>query len=59
MQFTWGESKRALNLKSHELDFAGFPVSIVHTENEYEIRIVSFRKATKRETEILHSQIRN
>jgi uncharacterized DUF497 family protein len=38
---------------------AGFPVSIVHTENEHEIRIISFRKATRRETEILHSQIRN
>jgi len=91
MQFTWHESKRALNLKSHGLDFvdasavfegltftfvddrfhyseqrfvtlgflAGFPVSIVHTENEHEIRIISFRKATRREAEILHGQIRN
>jgi uncharacterized protein len=28
------------------------PVSIVHTENEREIRIISFRKATRREAEI-------
>ena len=28
---------------------AGITVSVVHTENEYEIRILSFRKATKRE----------
>lgn len=38
---------------------AGVPISIVHTENNYEIRIISFRKATKRETEILYSQIKN
>jgi uncharacterized DUF497 family protein len=31
---------------------AGIPVSIVHTENEHEIRIISFRKATNREAEI-------
>jgi uncharacterized DUF497 family protein len=28
---------------------AGVPVSIVHTETENEIRVISFRKATKRE----------
>ena len=38
---------------------AGVPISIVHTENNYEIRIISFRKATKPETEILYSQIKN
>ena len=32
---------------------AGVPVSIVHTENEHEIRIISFRKATRREAQIL------
>jgi uncharacterized DUF497 family protein len=31
---------------------AGVPVSIVHTETEHEIRIISFRKATKREAKI-------
>ena len=31
---------------------AGVPVSLVHTESEYEIRIISFRKATEREAQI-------
>ena len=31
---------------------AGIPVSIVHTENSHEIRIISFRKATTREAAI-------
>ena len=35
----------------------GIPVSIVHTEINEEIRIISFRKATKRETEILFQNI--
>lgn len=38
---------------------AGFPVSIVHTETAYEIRIISFRKATHREAQIYFSQIQN
>ncbi|MFT3790360.1 MAG: BrnT family toxin [Rudaea sp.] len=38
---------------------AGIPVSIVHTENEHEIRIISFRKATHREEQIYFEQIRN
>ena len=29
---------------------AGLTVSVVHTENEYEIRFISFRKASKRES---------
>ena len=29
---------------------AGVPVSIVHTETEHEIHIISFRKATRSET---------
>jgi uncharacterized protein len=28
---------------------ASIPVSVVHTESEHEIRVISFRKATKRE----------
>lgn len=28
---------------------AGVPVSVVHTETNHEIRIISFRQATKRE----------
>jgi len=39
--------------------FAGVTVSIVHTENEYEIRIISFRKATKRETQTFFDEIQN
>ena len=38
---------------------AGVPVSIVHTESEHEIRIISFRTATKHETEIYFSQIKD
>ena len=38
---------------------AGVPVSIVHTENENEIRIISFRKATKRETQIYFDEVKN
>lgn len=33
--------------------FEGIPVSIVHTETKDRIHIISFRKATKRETAIL------
>jgi len=36
---------------------AGIPVSVVHTESEYEIRIISFRKATKRESQIYFDAI--
>jgi len=38
---------------------AGIPVSIVHTENEHEIHIISFRKATRRETQIYFDKIKN
>ena len=38
---------------------AGIHVSIVHTENENEIRIISFRKATRRETQIYFDEIKN
>lgn len=38
---------------------AGIPVSVVHTESEYEIRIISFRKATKRESQIYFNAIQN
>jgi hypothetical protein len=36
---------------------AGVPVSIVHTESEHEIRIISFRKATRREAQIFFGEI--
>jgi uncharacterized DUF497 family protein len=38
---------------------AGVSVSIAHTETSDEIRIISFRKATKREEQIYFSQIQN
>ena len=38
---------------------AGVPVSIVHTESEDEIRVISFRKATKREATIYFEQIQD
>jgi uncharacterized protein len=91
MEFIWSETKRAVNLKTHGLDFidaprvfegvtytfeddrfsygeqrfvtlgllAGVPVSIAHTEDDSEIRIISFRKATKRETNIYFTKVQN
>ena len=38
---------------------AGITVSVVHTENEHEIRTISFRKATKRESQIYFDAIQN
>lgn len=38
---------------------AGIPVSIIHTEDEDEIRVISFRKATQRETQIYFDAIQN
>jgi uncharacterized DUF497 family protein len=38
---------------------AGIPVSVVHTESEHEIRIISFRKATYREAQIYFDQIQD
>ncbi|HEY8710183.1 MAG TPA: BrnT family toxin [Burkholderiaceae bacterium] len=38
---------------------AGNPVSVVHTETEHEIRIVSFRKATRREAAIFFDAIQH
>lgn len=37
----------------------GVPVSVVHTESNHEVRIISFRKATNRETKIDFSQVQN
>ena len=37
--------------------FKGIPVSIVHTESEDRIQVISFRKATKRETAILFENL--
>jgi len=91
MQFSWSESKRKANIRTHGLDFieaprvfegvtytfeddrisyeeqrfvtlgllSGVPVSIIHTEDKNEIRIISFRKATRAEAGIFFEAIRN
>jgi len=38
---------------------AGVPVSIVHTETDHEIRVISFRKTAKREAKIYFSEIQD
>jgi uncharacterized protein len=38
---------------------ADIVVSVVHTENDHEIRIISFRQATKRESQIYFHAIQN
>lgn len=38
---------------------AGVPVSIIHTETEHEIRIISFRQATRREARLYFSAIQD
>ena len=38
---------------------AGIPVSIAHTENDHEIRVISFRKATNREAPIYFREVQN
>ena len=47
--------------RAHRFDTLGIlasvPVSIAHTETKDEIRIISFRKATKREAKLYFRQI--
>ena len=38
---------------------AGIPVSVVHTETDHEIRIISFRQATRREASIFFNEIQD
>lgn len=38
---------------------AGVPVSIVHTETANEIRIISFRQATRREAQIFFDAVQD
>jgi hypothetical protein len=53
-RFSYGEQRfETLGL------LAGVPVSIVHTETENEIRVISFRKATKREANLYFQQIQD
>ena len=53
-RFSYGEQRFVtLGLLS------GVPVSIAPTEDDHEIRVISFRKATRREAEIYFSEIQN
>ena len=53
-RFAYGEQRfETLGL------LAGVAVSIVHTENDDEIRIISFRKATKREAKLYFSRVQD
>ena len=53
-RFSYGEQRFiTLGLLS------GIPVSIVHTETDHEIRIISFRKATAREASIFFTEIQD
>ncbi|TWT19421.1 BrnT family toxin [Luteimonas marina] len=38
---------------------AGVPVSIVHTETAHEIRIISFRKATRQEAQLFFDAVQD
>lgn len=38
---------------------AGVPVSVVHTEFDDEIRIISFRKATRREAQLYFREVQD
>ena len=53
-RFSYGE-RRFITLGL----LAGIPVSIVHTESDREIRIFSFRKATRREAQIYFDAIQD
>ena len=53
-RFSYGEQRFvALGL------LAGVLVSVVHTESEHEIRVILFRKAAKRESQIYFDEIQN
>ena len=53
-QFSWQE-QRFVTLGL----LAGVRVSIVHTETEHEIRIISFRQATRREAQFFFSAVQD
>ena len=53
-RFVYGEQRfETLGL------LAGVPVSVVHTETDDEIRIISFRKATKCEAHLYYQQVQD
>jgi uncharacterized DUF497 family protein len=53
-RFAYGEQRfGTLGLLS------GVPVSVLHTETENEIRVISFRKATKREAKLNFQEVQD
>ena len=54
MRFSYGE-QRFVTLGV----LAGVPVSVVHTESQHEIRVLSLRKSSKRETQIYFDAIQD
>ena len=59
--FTYEDSRFAYGEQRFETLglLAGVTVSIVHTETDDEIRIISFRKATKHEANLYFSQVQD
>ena len=59
--FTYEDSRFAYGEQRFETLglLAGVPVSIVHTEADDEIRIISFRRATKHEANLYFSQVQD
>ena len=59
--FTYEDSRFAYGEQRFETLglLAGVPVSIVRTETDDEIRIISFRKATKHEANLYFSQVQD
>jgi uncharacterized protein len=59
--FTYEDSRFAYGEQRFETlgPLAGVPVSIVHTETDDEVRIISFRKATKGEANLYFSQVQD
>ena len=52
IQCAWSETKRRLNLKDHGLDFFDAIAVFEGATISHEIRLISFRKATRREARI-------
>lgn len=61
LTFTFEDSRFAYGEQRFETLglLAGIPVALVHTETDDEIRIISFRKATKREAKLYHTQVQD
>ena len=64
LTFTYEDDRFRFRFRYREQRFvtlgllAGVPVSIVHTETAHEIRIISFRKATRGEARLYFDSVR-